>query len=328
MLIIIPSAYAQVTQNATSLLKLYEDDDYFNVWGRGTDRAYTNGTSIGYLYMKRKRDKFIDKWLMPKAGPDAINVWEWGVMQMMMTPNDLHDSAYIPDDFYYSAALFARHGLTSYNSEKKYSLHSEILIGVMGPWALGERSQTFVHHLIGDQPPQGWSNQVPNAPVLNFNFTFERMLWHPVDYLEIVGSTSAQAGTMIDAVGAKTILRAGLFNPWFGDRDLSKATKHKFQVYAFAAPVLTIQFYNALLQGGLFSGKDENFNYNSAERTTHLNPFVLGLDYGVGFKINRCSFVYTQQSATAWMSGTGNHSVGNFTILISLSKKPPPSPHP
>ncbi|NIG52260.1 lipid A deacylase LpxR family protein [Chitinophaga sp. Cy-1792] len=317
---------AQLTQNATSLLKIYEDDDFFNVWGRGTDKAYSNGTSIGYLYMKKKNSKFVDKWLMPKAGKIAVNVWEWNIMQIMITPNNISDTGFIANDYYYAGALFARHELTSYNAVKKYSLHSEILFGVMGPWAFAEQTQTFFHELIHYQTPQGWGHQVPNAPLLNYNFTYERMLWNPVNYLDIRGSGTAQAGTMTTALQAKASVRVGLFNPYFGDPDMAKATKRKFQVYIFGNPMFNITMYNALLQGGIFRSRDQQFvDYNS-EQLTHMRHFTWGIDYGMGFGINRCSFIYTQQSRTAWMSGTGKHSVGNITLLISLSKRPVPPP--
>ncbi|NIG52259.1 lipid A deacylase LpxR family protein [Chitinophaga sp. Cy-1792] len=317
---------AQITQNATSILKLNEIDDYFNLWGRGTDRAYTNGSCIGYLYMKKKDDRFLDKWVMPKAGKSAINVWDWSLMEMMMTPNNLEDSNYIPNDFYYAGSFFAIHGLTSYNPQKKYSLHSEIVFGFMGPWALGGELQKMMHSALGDEKPQGWGNQLPNAPLLNYNFTFQRMLWNPKKYLEIVGAATAQGGTMIDGLNAMATIRVGLFNPYFGDEDLQKATRHKFQVYAFFNPTASYVMYNALLQGGLFRSQSQQFREQSAAQVTRMNPFIAGYDYGVGFVVNRCSFIYSQQTATAWMSGTGKHSVGNIMVLIALSKRPVPSP--
>ncbi len=319
-------AHGQLMQDATSQFKIYEDDDFFNVWGRGTDRAYTSGTSFGYRYMKRKRSTFVDNWLMPKAGVGAVNVWEWNGMQMMMTPNDLHDSAYIPTDFYYAAALFFRHELTSYNTVKKYSLHSEILMGFMGTLAFGKAAQSFAHNLLGDEAPNGWDNQLPNAPLLNYNFTYTRMMWNPDKHLEVIGAFSGQAGTFIDGVGAQTTIRAGWFNPWFGDPDIKKGAERIHQVYFFASPNFGFVFYNALLQGGLFRGQSQQFRDQSALQVTRMNPFVIGMDYGFGFTYRRCSFVYTQKTATAWMSGTGKHSVGNFTFLISLSKKPVPPP--
>ncbi|WP_143308366.1 lipid A deacylase LpxR family protein [Chitinophaga vietnamensis] len=320
------NASGQLQQNASKQLRLYEDDDFFNVWGRGTDRAYSNGTAIGYLYMKKKKNHFIDRWLLAKAGRKAVNVYEWDLMQVMITPDNIADTSYIPSDFYYAGALFATHGVTSYNSAKQYSLHSEIVFGVMGPWAFVEQTQTFVHHIIGDQLPRGWSHQVPNAPLLNYNLTYERMLWHPRKYFEIIGGAGGRAGTMATGLFAQTYLRVGKYNSYFGDADLKTATRHKFQVYLFARPRFDIMMYNALLQGGIFRSRDQHFVDESSNRLTHMRHFTIGMDYGIAFGINRCSVVYTQQPRTAWMSGTGKHSVGNITLLISLSRATIPSP--
>ncbi|MBO9731915.1 MAG: lipid A deacylase LpxR family protein [Chitinophaga sp.] len=314
-------ASGQITQDATKQLRVYEDDDFFNVWGRGTDRGYSNGSQVGYLYMKKKSSAFLDKWILPTAGPQAINVFEWDLMQVMITPNQIADSSFIPADFYYAGALFATHGLTSYNPEKKYSFHSELVFGVLGPWALAKESQTFFHHLIGYQPPRGWEYQVPNAPLLNYNFTFEAMLWNPIKSLEILGGLNAKTGTMTTAVGAWSYIRYGLFNPYFGNRDLTTAVRRRFQLYVMARPQFTFTAYNALLQGGIFKSEDTNFEQLDGNRQTHMRRWSIGMDYGIGIVINRMSLLYTQKTRTEWMSGTGKHSVGNITLLIPISRK-------
>ncbi len=314
------TAQAQITQNATRQLRIYEDDDFFNVWGRGTDRGYSNGTAIGYVYMKKKKSTFLDKWIFPKAGPSSINVFEWQLMQVMITPNQIADTSFDPADFYYAGALFATHGLTSYNPVKKYSFHSELVFGVLGPWAGAEQTQRLFHRLIHYQEPEGWGNQVPNAPLLNYNFSFEAMLWNPLKSLETTGEMGIHAGTMMTSVGASLYGRYGLINPYFGGLDTGDATRRKFQLYVFARPQFAINLFNALLQGGIFRSTDTNFEELTNQQTSHMRRFTIGMDYGVGIGIGRTTIRYTQQTATAWMSGTGKHSVGNITLLIPLSK--------
>ncbi|TWF44528.1 uncharacterized protein DUF2219 [Chitinophaga polysaccharea] len=315
------TAPAQITQDATKQIRIYEDDDYFNLWGRGTDRAYSNGSAIGYSYMKKKPSVFLDKWILPQAGPNAINVFSWQVMQVTMTPNDIAATTYQPDDFYYAGGLFVSHGLTSYNPDRKRSFHAEFLLGVMGPWALSKEGQTLVHHVINYQPPKGWSNQLPNAPLLNYNFTCEAMLWNPAKSLEVIGGGTARLGLMVNSVTASLYIRYGLINPYFGHRDLASATHRKFQLYIMARPQLNFVAYNALLQGGLFSSTDSQLAAQKAEQRTHMRMLVAGIDYGVGIVIKRTTIRYTQRSATEWMAGTRKHSVGNFTFLIPISRK-------
>ncbi|MFY0253173.1 lipid A-modifier LpxR family protein [Chitinophaga sp. 30R24] len=323
LLLCLPAAVtiAQITQDATRLFRIYEDDDYFNVWGKGTDRAYSNGTAFGYLYMKEKKSVLIDKWLFPIAGNNATNVFEWDLMQIMMTPSKIADTSYQPKDFYYAGALYATHGVTSYDPVRKRSFHSEIVFGVMGPWALAKQTQTFVHKLIGYQPPRGWEYQVPNAPLLNYNFIYEIMLWNPIKSLEIIGNASGKAGTMITSAGALVCFRYGLINPYFGNIDQAIATHRRFQLYLLARPQINFTAYNALLQGGIFKNTSTNYEELADEQQTYMRHITIGLDYGFGITIKRMSINYTQKTQTEWMSGTGKHSVGNITLLIPVSRK-------
>ncbi|NSL89597.1 lipid A deacylase LpxR family protein [Chitinophaga sp. Mgbs1] len=319
ILCITVATHAQITQNAAQLLRLYEDDDFFNVWGRGTDKGYSNGSSIGYVYMKKKPSVFIDNWLFPKAGKDAVNVFDWALMQIMITPNQIADTSFHPEDYYYAGALFATHGLTSYDPVKKYSLRSEIVFGVLGPWSLAKETQTLFHHIINYQPPEGWEHQVPNSPLLNYNFTYERMVWEYRRSGEVVAGVTGRAGTMITGFTAQVYARYGLINPYFGDTNVQRAMRRKFQLYLMVRPQFTAVAYNALLQGGIFRSRDTNFEELEGKHTSHMRRFSIGLDYGIGIGIGRTSICYTQQTRTAWMSGTGKHSVGNITLLIPLS---------
>lgn len=181
--------------------------------------------------------------------------------------------------------------------------------------------QTFIHHIIDYQPPRGWAYQLPNAPLINYNFSYNVMLWNPIKSLEIVGSINGKLGTLITSFGASSYIRYGLFNPYFGNKSLATATHRRFQLYIIGKPDFSFVAYNALLQGGIFSASDATFERLSADRQTHMQRWVVGYEYGIGFVIKRMSINYTQKTATEWMSGTGKHSVGNITLLIPISRK-------
>src|SRR5579871_6818988 len=82
----------------THLLRIYEDNDFINCWGKGTDDAYTNGTRIDYFYQSHERPHGIDR-QMPAAGDSTIDIYGWGVMQIMYTPDNICDAAYQPGDY-------------------------------------------------------------------------------------------------------------------------------------------------------------------------------------------------------------------------------------
>src|ERR1700730_15245443 len=123
------------------LLRIYEDNDFLNIRGQGTDDAYTNGTRIDFFYLKKHASRsFIDK-LMPKAEQNSIDVYGWGIMQLMFTPNDLTKESYQPDDYPYSGALIISHSLYSYDPFNKYDFQTELVFGAMGPIALAAETQ-------------------------------------------------------------------------------------------------------------------------------------------------------------------------------------------
>src|SRR3954468_2694061 len=71
-----------------SMFRIYEDDDFLNITGNGTDNAYTNGLRFDLFYIKQKPSRFFIDHLMPKAGSSSINVFGWNVTQLMFTPNN------------------------------------------------------------------------------------------------------------------------------------------------------------------------------------------------------------------------------------------------
>src|ERR1700741_5229695 len=70
------------------MIRLYEDNDFLNIGGKGTDKSYTNGTRLDFFYTKKRPPRFIDR-VMPVAGDSSRNIFGWGIMQVMVTPSDI-----------------------------------------------------------------------------------------------------------------------------------------------------------------------------------------------------------------------------------------------
>jgi lipid A 3-O-deacylase len=312
------AAKSQVITNLDRMVRIYEDNDFMNIRGKGTDEAYTNGTRIDYFYQRKKPPKFLDKWLLPRIGPKAINQYHWSLMQMMITPENLRTRKYLPGDYSYSGALYLSHGLESYNPEKKFSFQSELIMGVMGPLSLAKETQTFIHNMIGYAPPMGWGNQLPNAPLLNYNFTAEKMLWQPGRAFELIGGATAYAGTMLDGAAVHALLRVGLMDPYFGVNNTQGRPYRKFQLYAFVRPTAEYVMYNALLEGGLFSWRNSHFELRKSYKKVKLSPWTTRVDYGIAMAFRRFMISYTQKTQSPSLKGTRQHEVGNISLYIPL----------
>jgi lipid A 3-O-deacylase len=312
-------------QGPTRLFRIFWDDDYINYSGHGTDRAYTAGTRLELFYTKNKSSRFILDRVMPKAGDSSINIFGWGLSQLMITPEDISRTDFQPDDYPWSGAMFATHTLYSYNEQKKYDLQTEIDMGVRGPAALGGEAQDIVHHMINYRRPKGWDNQFGNSPLLDISVTAEKQLAGFNGFVEAIGGAQAIAGTGMNAAAVYTLVRIGKMNPYFKGflkQYSSAGQKKKVQLYFVFKPEAQWQLTNALFQDGMFAGtgaphkivkqpSDESETYHS------LNHMVYSFAFGPVLVIGHFTFSSTQTSTSAWMKGLYDHTYGNFSLYYS-----------
>lgn len=331
----------------TRLFRIYEDNDFLNAYGRGTDNAYTNGTRFDLFYTKKRPSRFIIDRLLPKAGDSSVNVFGWGVMQVMFTPNNLGATAYQSDDYPYSGALFATHTLYSYNRAKKYDFQTEVVLGVMGPASLAKQTQDLIHGVIQNQKPMGWGNQLGTDALVNINFTAEKELasWgssqashtarsnrssqtseslYPAadaPIIEVIGGARAFAGTMLNGLALYPLIRIGLMNSWFqgfisqnsGKGSHETAKRSKLQVYFVFKPEAQIIFSDALLEGALFTDghtySNKGGNGNGTAGSTTGNTGTGAADTGGGTAGHGAS-----GSGTAAGGGGANPGAGGAEI--------------
>jgi lipid A 3-O-deacylase len=321
------------------MARLSEDDDFINIWGNATDNAYTNGTRIDYFYEPTHSPHFfLDKW-MPSAGDSSTNIYDWGVTQLMYTPDDINSSAYQPDDYPWSGGLFATHTRYSYNADKHYDFQTELVLGVMGPAALDRQTQSLVHHVINYLQPTGWGNQYRNALLLNINFTVEKQLSAIGSAVTIIGGGQVYAGTMQNGAAIYPLILFGKMNSYFNGF-LSQYSspghdgKHKrWQLYGFIKPELQYFATYALLQGGIYTknpnlqppndnshnappSQDSATNAAAEPQPYHsLQHLLTTLDYGAVMTYGRIGISVSQNISQAMLKGLYCHGFGNISVL-------------
>jgi lipid A 3-O-deacylase len=89
----------------------------------------------------------------------------------IFTPTDFTRSDLIVDDRPYAAALLVGLGYNARNGDHLRT--TQLQFGIVGPSARGEQVQNEVHKMLGDEPFQGWDNQLRDEPV--FRIVHERM---------------------------------------------------------------------------------------------------------------------------------------------------------
>jgi lipid A 3-O-deacylase len=314
---------ANTDQGPTRLFRVFWDDDYINYSGHGTDRAYTAGTRLELFYTKNKPSHFFIDRIMPKAGDSSINIFGWGLSQLMITPDAINQADMQPDDYPWSGELFATHTLYSYNEQKKYDLQTEIDLGVRGPAALAGEAQDLVHQMIRYQRPKGWDNQFGNTPVLDVSFTAEKQLAGYHGFIEAIGGGQVIAGTAMNAAAAYSLIRIGKMNPYFKGfmKQYSGAgSKKKVQFYFVFKPQVEWQVTNALFEGGMFTPEPTKVvkKPSTGSETYHpLNPVLYSFAFGPVLVINHFTISSTQTSTSRYMKGLYDHTYGNISLYYS-----------
>lgn len=330
----------------TRLLRIYEDNDFMNIHGPGTDDAYTAGTRIDLFYTKKSPSRSLPDRLLPKAGDSSVNVFGWGVMQLMCTPDDIGDPDYQPDDYPWSGALIATHTLYSYNPDKKYDLQTELVLGVLGPASFAEQTQRSVHHLLRFQRPRGWDHQFRNALLANINFTAEKQLLSWGQHVEVIGGGQVFLGSMLNELSVYPLIRIGIgkpapyFNGFFSQytgygRQGGSNRNRKPQIYFILKPQTQLVFTNALLEGGLFSsnpnlkgnGKGTTPPYSQPQQTStdneppqpyhDLRHVIYSVSYGCVATYAHFGISFMQWTGSALMKGLYTHDVENLSIYYA-----------
>lgn len=317
-LLLVGNIYAQ-DSTQKKMFRIYEDNDFLDITGNGTDNAYTNGTRLDFFYTKKKRPRFIDH-LLPKAGEGSTNVFGWSVMQLMVTPDDLSATHYQPDDYPYAGALFLTHSLYSYNPVKKYSFQTELVAGIRGPASFAKETQILIHRLINYQKPMGWSNQLETYPLLNINFTAEKQFYAVGNFLEIIGGAQLSAGSFIDAAGFYPLIRIGKMAPYFDGlfnqfgSYYKNGRKIKTQFYFIAKPEEIFVAHNALMHGERMN--EEEDIENGTGSTRRIRHRLTNIQFGAVLARGNFSISYLQTHSTEYNKGLYYHNWGNFSLYF------------
>lgn len=138
-----------------------------DMYGGGTDRNYTNGARMTYFSLGSPVPEFfhaIDR-MVPTFSINETTSISWSLGHNLYTPSDIEIAAPQNDDRPWAAFLYGSAGLVSVTKNHIDSL--EATVGIVGPAALGEQVQKFIHNHVSDSPmPKGWRHQLKNEPGL------------------------------------------------------------------------------------------------------------------------------------------------------------------
>ncbi|PZP56539.1 MAG: DUF2219 domain-containing protein [Micavibrio aeruginosavorus] len=141
----------------------YEND----MIGGGEDQYYTNGVRASLLDLNAGVPDALYKVadFIPLVDLNDETGITYSVGQNLYTPSDIKIAGRQEGDRPWAAFLYGSAGLTTISDDHIDEV--EMTLGMVGPAALGEQTQKFIHEHVSDSPtPKGWSHQLKNEPGL------------------------------------------------------------------------------------------------------------------------------------------------------------------
>lgn len=149
------------------ILSVVIENDLF----AGSDSDYTNGIRFAWISSEENTPKLARQIanVLPLAG-DGNKRISIAAGQSMFAPEELARRDLVVGDQPYAGWLYGSVGMVS---DTGTTLDNVMLtLGVVGPLALAEPTQKFVHHVTDSPQPKGWDNQLKNEP--GIVLTYER----------------------------------------------------------------------------------------------------------------------------------------------------------
>lgn len=192
-------------------ISLTVDNDLFI----GDDSGYTNGVYLSIYDLGEGEEGKVehDFWVAPlmwslPEDDNPLTANSYMIGQTMSSPTDITVKNPDKDELPYSALLALTNTYLTVNAD--YADSVSTTIGIIGPAALGEEAQTFVHKVVGAKEPKGWDTQLHNELVFQFS---RRRAWRTwvssTGNTEVLTSGEVSLGTIQSSVGAGLYVRHG-----------------------------------------------------------------------------------------------------------------------
>lgn len=312
-----PAAEESAESGPSGVWSVTSENDLF---GPGTDQQYTNGIHLSWT---SERIAPPDLWrgalrFITQSDDRADLRWGLSIGQNLYTPEDIAIDPPDATDRPYAAWLRgAIYGMI----ETGNTLQTlEFSAGVIGPAALGEETQKFVHDIIDDQDPKGWDDQLHNEPALQLTYDRKwRALFSAEDDggglgFDLTPSMTAAVGTVniYGAVGLMARIGSDLSND-FGPPRIRPAPpgsgfftpRDDFSWYVFAGVEGRLIGRDAFLDGNLWRDSpsvDKHFYMGEAQA-------------GLALQYTNWQIAYTFVARTPQFDDQdGGHRFGGVTV--------------
>ena len=214
------------------------------------DQYYINGMFFKYRFLSNELTGLEKKIYTVEVG------------HQMYTPHRPDLVIKTSHDRPFAAHLYGALGMTrTYQNESM--IHHQLMVGIVGPAALGKTLQGFIHDIYGFNEPVGWKYQIQHTLSANLNSTYFSKIKTDASHrcdLNFMGKL--RLGTIHNEAGFGLLGRIGFkklqpntnsiaFNTHLNN---SKTNfKREVESFIYYKPSFTYVFYDATMQGSLFN---------------------------------------------------------------------------
>ena len=300
------SLYAEIDWVSVTL-----DNDLFV----GNDNGYTNGLYVSFYDVGDTSSQIPEHdfwvtpliWSMPKnQAVGAVNAYMIG--QTMSTPSDIN--IVIPDEneLPYSALLALTNSYVAITPT--YADRVSTTIGMVGPAALGEEAQTFIHKIIGGDEPQGWDTQLENELVFQLSRERTWRSWTSdsgdFDFLTNAGLS---LGTIQSSINTGMTIRYG--------RDLASSYATTLLNSSRTTNPSAVNggwyIYAGLQAGYVFNQIFTDGNTFRDSRSIDYDHEFIGLTAGFAYSWQNFSLTFAVNDSNLLQTGSSEKTLENLT---------------
>ena len=254
---------------STNYFRFHYDNDYFT----GTDKEYTQGYNFELTSPRLAKNPINNLFISPKNSEFKYGL---SLEHIGFTADNIASDQIQFDDRPFAAAIMLKSFSIATDTIQKSRIVSSLNLGIIGPGAFGGDMQTAIHRATGNTIPKGWTNQIKNDFVINYELTYEKQLLRFHDFFTIQTTITARLGTLFTNASGGLNATLGIINSPF----ISVKNKNKFQLYLYSQPLVNVIGYDATLQGGLFNHKSVyTITESDIERLTLQDNFGIVLQY-------------------------------------------------
>ncbi|HOO82538.1 MAG TPA: lipid A deacylase LpxR family protein [Alphaproteobacteria bacterium] len=289
--------------------------------GGGTDQFYTSGVRLSWFNVNTPVPPMIDEMadMVPTFDLNETTSTLFTLGQNIYTPEDIRIAANQDNDRPWAAFLYGSVGLATL--ENNHIDELEVTLGIVGPEALGEQAQKFIHsHVTSSPTPKGWRHQLDFEPGLIIS---AQRRW-PGAYHKTIGdyrlraepNVNASLGNIYTYIGSGVSLSFGPYQGYLQDTPprvrpampgsgYFETPDQNWSWYLFAGLDGRLMGHNIFLDGNTFK----------SSHSVDKKPFVGDVSAGVAFTLGNYRLSYAINGRSKEFDGQKGTSVfGSLTL--------------